>query len=692
MLRILTATVAGLLVGAVAAHLLTRAAISPDGPVVRDIAGVPKISASAAARHRDARYTDVATIEQVLALPTEFTRSEALYVLAGRSDPAAVQQLIFEANRIADDHVRRGTLGILFERLAELDPQSALALTQTDYFRDLPGLRDVVWQAWGRQDLGAALSAARDEAAFFDRNRAAQALYAAFGFMGNEITDRIEAELGIRPDRSVRARFIYRMVDASAEEAVRWIEALPESRDRGEYITFLGYYLAQTDPERLDTVAGLLETSGARDALRAAAANYAVNTDPAGIIERALAAGYTDSNRRAYINAMRVLVHEDPEAAIGYFDRTDDHDMRQYIGNLIAEKLAATDPAGALAWARAADGRDKSILEGQVLQHIARHDPQYALTEALQAETFVDRAGFVENVLAQVARQDSDAVASMLDQLGSARLRNEVTGRILDNWVHSDATAAVDWALSQDDATAERLLSRVSFTLVNADIDAAIEYLPEFDPQHQRIMRRRIAVQLATEYSLAEAQAFVRKFEGQEGHAELQSAVISHVAASDLTAAKQMADQLPDAGARAIAYGAIATQYAQEDPRAAARMVATISDEDSRASASGSIASQWSSYDANAATRWVAGLPVGRARDAATIGLVANWSEPTAEHIAMLDDIVDDDLRARGKVQLAARIAQSDPERAKKFLEDPDIPEMYRDELEAYLRQSRTGF
>ena len=71
-----------------------------------------------------------ASIEEVVALPTEFARSSALYAIAGRSDSADVQNLIFEANRIADDEERVRLLGILFFRLAETDPRSALALAR----------------------------------------------------------------------------------------------------------------------------------------------------------------------------------------------------------------------------------------------------------------------------------------------------------------------------------------------------------------------------------------------------------------------------------------------------------------------------------------------------------------------------------------------------------------------------------
>ncbi len=78
-------------------------------------------------KHREDRYEALQSIDQIYVLPSEFGRAEALYALAGRSDSGGVQNLIFEANRIANSEERSGALNILFFRLAELDPQSALA-------------------------------------------------------------------------------------------------------------------------------------------------------------------------------------------------------------------------------------------------------------------------------------------------------------------------------------------------------------------------------------------------------------------------------------------------------------------------------------------------------------------------------------------------------------------------------------
>ncbi len=692
MIRLIAASAAGLLVGAVAAHLLTRASLPTEDPIVRDLRDVPKISESDAAEHRDARYTGIATIEQVLALPTEFAQSEALYVLAGRSDPAGVQQLIFEANRIADDHVRRNSLGILFERLAEIDPQSALALAGTEYFQDLPELRDVVWQAWGRRDLDAALTAAGNEAAFFERNRAAQALYAAFGFMGNAITDRIEAALDVAPDRSVRARFIYRKFEQSADDAVRWIEALPRSSQRAEYISFLAYYLTQTDPDRVATVASLFERRGARDYFQSTADSYVASIDPAAAVERALAAGYSDANRSAFMSAIAMLARDDPEAAIAYFDGLQDREVRHYVAGLILDELAHRDPAAALAWARANEiGADRR-LERTALARISETDPQLAVAEAMKSGSFSLRVDLLGAVLSQIAGNEPREIAVYLEQVEPASLRDEVATNFIGTWIRSDADAALDWILAQDDVQKQSLLRQASYMLANTDVDTAIEVLPLMDAASRQMLRQQIVRQLVIERSATAAQAFVRQFRGEPDFAQLQAGLIGAVAETDTVLARQLAEEIADAGARDAASALLVSQQAAEDPRAASTLLATITDETQRAEAAGSVAMHWYQSEPDAARQWLRTLPAGKVRDRAILSLSGLFREPGSRELALIEDISDEYLRGQAKMQIAANVARTDPELARALIEDPDIPAERREQMQEWLRQTGVAF
>ena len=164
MARVTTALMGGILIGVLITFAAARFGASGEqrpSEVVRDITDVPKVTEAVADQHREERYANLKSATEIMALPTEFARLEAMYALAGRSGSAAVQDLIFEADRVADVQQRESLLNVLFYRLTELDPRSALALTQVDSFKKTRSLEQTVWRAWARSDLDDALFAAK---------------------------------------------------------------------------------------------------------------------------------------------------------------------------------------------------------------------------------------------------------------------------------------------------------------------------------------------------------------------------------------------------------------------------------------------------------------------------------------------------------------------------------------------------
>lgn len=274
-----------------------------------------------------------------MALPTEFAQMEALFVLAGRSDAAVVQTLIFAANRIADDFMREQALVILFHRLAELDAASALALARTEYFSDLRSIEDTIWRARARQNLDDALLAAKSQATDRDRERAAQSLFAAFGYMGNDVTDRIEAELDIAPERSTRARYLYRLADQSPEDAIRYVEKLDE-RQRIEAASWLAHHLAQSDPALAASVASRFDDDRLELTFRSVVQNNAARRQPRAVLDDILASGRIGDRMSEFSSAIRALASEDVDAALAYYQQLETAEMRRQAAAVIVERLA----------------------------------------------------------------------------------------------------------------------------------------------------------------------------------------------------------------------------------------------------------------------------------------------------------------------------------------------------------------
>lgn len=690
MVKIVTALAGGIALGA----LLTLAAgqfwppnDQLDGEVVRDIADVPKMGRAAAEKHRIEQYVSLTSIEELVALPTEFARSSALYSLADRSDSAALQGLIFDANRVADDVERVSLLNILFFRLAEVDPRSALVLARTVDFAGIASIERTVWRAWARKDLDDALFEAKAQTTLAYQNSAAQSLFAAFGYMGNETTQRIEAELGTGPDRSSRGRYLYQLADNSLAEAIAFINGLERGVEQQEYVSWLAYYVSLRDPHEALAHANLFNVASDGERFTSIIESNIARENPRAAIDRLLAGGASTRDSREFYSAVRALASTDLDAVKNYYEQARSTEDRRMFGSMIAVELAKSDPDEALAWAAANDTGRFPSLKLSVLRQIAETDPQRAFSEALKTPNAQVRSNVISEVVQRIAWSDPTAAVAFLDQIENKQQKLDASRQLASAWIRKDPEAATEWMLGQDKDTAGPMLQSAAFQLVNRDIDAAIRLLPKLNEADQVGLRQQIAEQLATGRSPADAQAFVQQFENLPGYGQLQASVIAGVARTDVFSAKQLADQLAVGAARDRAYMEVITQQAQTDPVQALGWLNSVQNEHMRGAAAGELVTQWYSSDPAAAVRWVTDLPGGTLKDDAIMHMSSRWNEPTAEQAGLIASIQDRDKRGQAKVRQAYRLMRTDPARARALLEDEDIPSNLRQQAEVMISQ-----
>lgn len=660
---------------------------APPDEVVRDIVDIPQMTEAVAEKHRDEQYATLVSIEDILALPTVFARTEALHVLAGRSDSGGVQNLIFEANRIADDIKREALLNILFLRLAESDPQSALALARMEQFEGSRSLEKTVWRTWARNDLDGALFAAKTQTTLANERFAARSLFEAFGYLGNDTTDRIAAELDVKPDRRTRGLYLYRLADKSPAEAIAYINSLEPGRERQEHISWLGYYLSLWDPGDALQYTHLFENAAEGNHFSTILKGHIAVADPLSAVEQMLAGGGDDQNWGQYHNAVRDLAASNLEATMRYFEQARSDQHRQILGSAITAELAKKDPEEALVWARANDRGRMPTLELQALAHIAQKDPQLALNEALSSSNDQMRSMLVSNLVQQIAMNDPADAIPYLEQIDNPQQRLAMKSDLASTWIQRDADAAVEWILSQDKKTSSQLMVQATHRLTRRDVDKAIALLPLLNDKDQLDARRNIARQLGESRSVEEAQAFVSKFQGEPDYERLQVSVVGGMARNDTLMAKQLADQIQDSASRDAAYVQVIGQHARRDPAEALRWLDGVADATMRSQAVGQIASQWYATDPAAATRWVSNLPRGTDRDNTIVNLATKWSEPTAEQTNLIASIEDRQRRGQAKLNQVYGVARTDPAKARAMLDDEDITDSQREQARKRLVQ-----
>jgi hypothetical protein len=331
-------------------------------------------------------------------------------------------------------------------------------------------------------------------------------------------------------------------------------------------------------------------------------------------------------------------------------------------------------------------------LKSSVILKMAETDPQRALAEALKAPDKQMRGHLVSNVVDRLAQSDPNAAALFLNQIQDKQQRLDASRQLASSWAYRDPEAATDWILSQDKEAIGPMLRMASYQLLHRDIDSAINILPRLAPADQVGLRHKIVEQLATSRSPADAQAFIRQFEGQPGHDELQASVIAGVAKSDVFMAKQLADQLSSGDARDRAYMQIIVQQAQTDPAQALGWLNSVDSEHIRGAAAGQLVTQWYASDPTAAIGWVSNLPGGALKDDTILQMFSRWQHPTAGQENLIASIDDRDKRGQAKLQLVYRLMRTNPARARELLKDEDIPSNMRQNAEIAISQFGTRF
>lgn len=692
MFKTLLTAAAGMLAGVALVWLWPGDA--PDGaPVIeRDLLAVSTISLESAEQHRAEGYAQIVGIEQVLALPTRFARGEALYTLAGRADSGEVQSLIQDAARIADPVMRRDTLGVLFMRLTELDPLSALAVARAPAFAGERSLESNVWRTWGQLDLDTALAAATQESGS-KKNIAAQALFSAHGYVGTLEVERIAAATGVRPDNSNRWQYLSTLIDISPRAAADYVNSLSRLDERRSTTWQLANHVARVDPDAAAIYAALLDDPNAEDWFAQAVASNSMQRDPAEVVEKLLAAeGRSQQEQQLLYGAMHQLADQDLEKAMQLYASATKQRDKQILGQTIAGVLAQQDPVRALAWARQNDNSSNQQLFQMVLQQVAQHDSALALAEAQSLENPLKRSSAVSHVIQTMAWQNPQEAIQYISLIENPQRRNGVLVNTLARWMESDTDAAINWLESNDadidpNAVKQSLVTR----LASRNISAAIRVVDQLDDEAAAMLRPQIVRQMVMQESVAAAENYLRQFEGTPEYTKLKASMISGVAQHDPLEAKRLANELPTGAARDGLMQQLVMQVSESDPQTAAAWIGEISTEQHREQAISSLAMTWGHFDQQAAVRWADTLPRGADRNMAIVGLSNSWQELTPSRLQLVESIGNAEARWQAQTSIISVLAQQDRAAAQSAVRRFNLTSSQQEQAEQIINNSENG-
>lgn len=671
----------GILCGAVLVLLLQKISTEPGSASGQSIVveNTPTLSASAVEAVRANSFIDVRGIEDVLAMPTEFARREALHVLAGRSNADGLQKLIFDADRISDRTVRESMLNILFRRLAEADPQTALALSRVDPYEKDAGFEGVVWRTWARNDLDEAIFAAKSQTRASYQDAAAQRLYAAYGYMGNETTDRIEQELGIEPDRQTRLRFLRTLLEESPRQVIEFISEEPSELRRREYINWLAYALDTDDRNVALSYAESFPAAEDRTLYLDLVEDRFARLNPLSTLQKALAENDTGPSSD-FASALQELASTDLTAAMNFYGQIEAPQAKLMAAYVIASELANSDPAAALDWARSLEGVQKQRVEGAILVKIAESDPAFALEQAATLKGR-QRKTSMSSIFMTVAQSDPALAMELLNSLPDDSNKTGIKEQVGRTWLMTNPDAAIAWLETLDRSEASQIVANTTGFLAQVQPEAAYQLLALLDGQQRVDSARDLVSKLASAGEIIRARALIDELRGQQGLENIEASYIEGLARHDTEAATQLAMQLQDEKQRDQTLSKIAVAAVKQDPDRAIGLLPSITDPEKRAQTVRTIAAQWHRHDPDAALRWLSSLPAGSGRDGAVGRVAASFGEIDRRELDLINDIEDPTSRTTTARTAVIGLSRLDQAAAIRLLEQLDIPEQEKAKL-----------
>jgi hypothetical protein len=683
----------GVAIGSIATHYF---APNPQFPrfsqaVIPDMPEVADVSVAEAESLRTERYEGISTIEEVLALPTDFAETEALYIIAGRSNSGDVQNLIHQAAQVRSRTDRLAALRILFLRLTELDPMSALAISRTPSFVTDKNHEKSVWVAWGRLDLAAAVDEAQ-KGTPAEKRLAAQALYSAVRGLENSDSELIYSELGIKPGQNVRAQHLYALAEQSPADAIRYIESLSSPAEQHKQFGWLAGLLARSGDELDESYADLIQSTTNRQQFKQLLSMHGARSDPLAVLEKMSTLSMTQENQMQVASALQTLAAEDPARALEYLEQMPESSSLQRTKSSIATLVARSDPTMALAWARDNDtSSDQSTLMA-VLSQVAQQDPQLALAEAQSLKDIRQQDQLVSTVAMHISQTKPEEAMQLLSQVTNRRIRDRTASQIAAVWAQSDFDGAVNWVSSLDLDAQRSALQSMGQNLVHTDLDRAIELLERFPGKNSGRLAIQITQSLAEAKSTDAAMSFANRYRDKPEYSELQSIVIGMTAISNPSLAMQMARDVENDSSRDQLYARIIGQQAARDPQQALQWMNSISGEKSRSAATAQIAMQWYSQDPAAASAWVSGLPQGSTRDDAIVATISSGRGSDDDFLDLIDTVSDPAKRKQATLMQIQLFIQSDPAEAERLLGEADLTDEERERYESMLRGYGYGY
>lgn len=675
--------------GALLGALLVSALGSHDPAATAriDIVDIDDVSLAEAAQLRESRYTSVLTIEDVLALPGEFAELEALYALAARSSASEIEALLVQAVGIPDPQRRDDFVRVLLTRLVAMDPRRALAVVEGPLRRSGRNYQSFVWQQWARRDFDTALTAAALE----DRHRVlrAKALYLSLADLDDPRAAEIESALGIPPDTSVRARNLERVYADGAEAMLAYVDGrMPWSREEAKVVARLLY--AEYEADAL-TVLDRVRSPVHRETLQRRLIERITEQNPLYIINTLGSQRSNGVTTRDVMRAFGSLAKTDPGEAMALLDRLPLSDRRG-AEMMIVTEVAGTHTETALQMLDQLQYADRARTLSSIVMKHAENDIDLSLS-------LVDR---IEDPMQQGLAMGGMAFSAPLarmPELAARVMAVDTAGgpaffrrNLINGWARRDPDGALEWVQSLPAEDQAELMGPIVTHVAKNDPQRAIDMaLASTGPGSLRV-KQQLAAALAANGSVEAAMSIAGAVADPDVRLSLQRQALTQLARTDEAQALDLARATGDTSLSDSVITSRLNKLAQTDPDAALARLDEITNPRARDNLERNLMRQLAAKDPAQMRERIAAMPPGAGRDGALLGLSSRTTTTTTDALSMIDEIESPTVRKQAQYRLVARVAQDDPGAARRMMDEMDLPEETREQLNRLMERGASPF
>jgi hypothetical protein len=693
--KLLIVTAFALLVGAATGYWLGSGSDAPgiDPRFLENrpqpaISRLPTVSDADAEASRRAGYKDVDSVASAMALPTYFARKEAIYVLAGRSTSAELQDLLFQAVSIANSSEKGNVIRTLLERLVEIDPKSAVAIAESPALTAEGQYVQQTWFFWARHDLSAALEDASSRKR--DTVRIAQALYTAMPIPEQAVVDQIRAALGHRPDRQTISYWVRSMYRRSPLEAAAYVNGMSQRGEQHNAVQSMAYYLAPYKHSEAMQFATMLNSAELRQAFENTLNVQIASKDPVRALQMMLDGRSGKRNSAAIEPAMRYLVATDPGRLDAIIAQLSERDQ-QIAVSVAATTMAETDPDQALEWIRDRGEPHAAGALNEVLAVIARKDPDRAISEALNLPQRGDRDGALGAIARAMLADDPVRAMSVLEEISDPSSQKMYFNQTMTSWIRRDAANAIAWYNSLPAGRRDMDLRQALEQLAWSQPEAVTDLLPELSPEDARTGRHAVAQALLGKEGFDASMRFIKQYANEDDYPDLKRLAYFNLAQQEPNRALQLMQQEADGDVRDAVLAVAAGSIARYDPRRALGIATQVESQAHRSEAHRTIVQSWLSSDPQAATSWISSQPPGAEKDQLlTTAAYTAMQRDIGYVTGLVEQIADPDVRRNTVTSVARQVyIRQSADKARRILEEAGLSPQERADMEEQFERMK---